>query len=437
MLLEMPDDVVVGGGVCGLTLAYELSKRRNVLVVEREGEVGGLARTFRYGGFSFDIGPHRFHTTDAEVLDFINSVLKEDKTLIGRKSGVHLDGKYFDWPLRPATLASLPLGTTLAAVKDLFTRRSGKIESFEDYIEAKYGHTLYDVFFRGYTAKFVLTDPALIHPLWSMTGIDRAIIDEKQQFDSLIGLIKTTFLSRNVNTRFIYPPKGIATLPDKLAKGISGNGSAIMTNAEVSGMDIDGDVIRSVEVNGEKVGLKNLYWTAPITTALELIGAPKPDLEYLSTIIYNIELRGGVRVPYQWCYFRDDDVPFVRSSTPTLFSESMAPMGCTSLCIEVSCRSESEIWANPERLKDGIVEGMERTGLARRTDVSGIHIERIRDTYPLYKINFQQEVKKSMERLGAIKNLTLLGRCGKFWYNNMDHSIKDALAASRSPPSAD
>jgi len=32
-----------------------------------------------------------------------------------------------------------------------------------------------------------------------------------------------------------------------------------------------------------------------------------------------------------------------------------------------------------------------------------------------------------MEDLGSFDNLMMLGRTGTFWYNNMDHSIRQAL----------
>jgi protoporphyrinogen oxidase len=427
----MPDDIIVGAGVCGLTLAHELSKVHEVLLVEREDRVGGLARTFRYGDYGFDIGPHRFHTNDKQVLDFINSVLQDDRIQIERSSGVYLSGRYHTWPLRPGTIFSLPPKTVLAALFDLFGSKRREIRTFEDYIEAKYGHTLYDVFFRGYTRKFVLTDPGMIHPLWAQTGIDRAIIDERQQVDSLFGLLKTTFLAKNVKTLFIYPPRGIDAFPNRLASKITANKARIRTGSEVTGIELDGDSVRRVEINGEKTGLGRLYWTAPITALTDLLGFEAPDLEYLSTVIYNIELRGEVRVPFQWCYFRDDDVPFVRSTSPTLFSRRLAPDGHNSLCLEVTCKAGDAVWNNPERLKDDILAGIAKTGLASGDDVLGVHVEKVRETYPLYKVNFQEELKKTMDKISAIKNLTVLGRCGRFWYNNMDHSIKDALQAAR------
>ena len=60
--------VIVGAGVSGLSLAQFLAEAGvEVVVVERLQEPGGLARSFRYEGFVFDVGPHRFHTSNPHV----------------------------------------------------------------------------------------------------------------------------------------------------------------------------------------------------------------------------------------------------------------------------------------------------------------------------------------------------------------------------------
>jgi protoporphyrinogen oxidase len=60
--------VIVGGGPAGLTAAYALMKAGVAAVVlEKEGQVGGHARTLERDGFLFDIGGHRFFTKIPEV----------------------------------------------------------------------------------------------------------------------------------------------------------------------------------------------------------------------------------------------------------------------------------------------------------------------------------------------------------------------------------
>ena len=45
--------IIVGGGIAGLTLAYQLVKKGlQVTVLERENRVGGLARSYHYDNWS-------------------------------------------------------------------------------------------------------------------------------------------------------------------------------------------------------------------------------------------------------------------------------------------------------------------------------------------------------------------------------------------------
>ena len=61
--------VIVGGGPAGLTGAHALMKARvPSVVLEKEAQVSGHARTVEHGGFLFDIGGHRFFTL-GEKLD--------------------------------------------------------------------------------------------------------------------------------------------------------------------------------------------------------------------------------------------------------------------------------------------------------------------------------------------------------------------------------
>ena len=52
----MFDAIIIGAGPAGLTATYELSKNnKNVLLIEKKGNVGGLAETKVFGEFRYDI----------------------------------------------------------------------------------------------------------------------------------------------------------------------------------------------------------------------------------------------------------------------------------------------------------------------------------------------------------------------------------------------
>ena len=54
--------LVLGGGPCGLSAAWELSKYGyDVTVIEKEAKVGGLCITNEYKGYRFDSWRSPFH----------------------------------------------------------------------------------------------------------------------------------------------------------------------------------------------------------------------------------------------------------------------------------------------------------------------------------------------------------------------------------------
>jgi glycine/D-amino acid oxidase-like deaminating enzyme len=71
--------LVVGAGAQGLSFALELARRGEpVLLVERSPVIGGQARSFRYGGYTFDLGLHAFVSRDRALVRLAREVLGKD-----------------------------------------------------------------------------------------------------------------------------------------------------------------------------------------------------------------------------------------------------------------------------------------------------------------------------------------------------------------------
>lgn len=424
--------VIVGAGITGLTMGYELSRNGfDVTLIEKEEKVGGLARTFIYDGFIFDIGPHRFHTDDKTVLQFIHEILKGEAIEIPRKSGVRMFGRYHDWPLRASIFISMPIFVMANAAKDLIFKKRYEGNSFEVDMLNRYGETLYHIFFRPYTEKFIFHDPKEIHRDWGRAGVDRAVIDKNVKTNNLINLLKSTLLPKPVNTLFIYPEKGVYLFPEKLAEDILKNNGKIKTDALIEEIKFNNNKITGLKCNSKWMDFDYIVWTAPLVALNKLLGIDGIDLKYLSTICYNIKINKEPKVKYQWCYYGGDEI-FCRISTPVVFSSAAAPPGKSGLCVELPSIEGDARWSHPEVLKDEIVRDLVMTEtIDSPDDVIGIHIEKIPNSYPIYKLNYFEELSKNMRLLDKYKNLMLAGRCGAFWYNNMDHSIGQGLNLSR------
>ncbi|HOE27047.1 MAG: FAD-dependent oxidoreductase [Planctomycetia bacterium] len=427
--------VIVGAGIAGLSAGLRLAEAGiRVTVVEKEGTVGGLARSFTYGDYVFDVGPHRFHTDDPEVLAFIKEALDGDFVLMPRSSGVWLFGRYHDWPLSIASLFKLPPRIILRVSRDLVARRRVPGPSFRDYIVERYGRTLYECFFREYTRKFLKRDPGEIHSDWARTGIDRAIIDKRLQMNTLFEVASRALIPRRVKTEFVYPGTGgIDAFSRALARRIEARGGEVRRGAPVEHIEIAEGRIRSVTTaGGATVPADLVVWTAPLDFLCRLAGLERPRLSYLSAVLYNVMVRGTLRLRYQWCYYGQEDLLFNRWSIPRHFRESTCPPGGTGIGVEVTCMRGDATWNDPERLAGRVASEMRAVGaLGPDNAIEGIRIERIENVYPVYGLDYLGELEETERRLADLRNLVLLGRTGTFWYNNMDHSIQAGLECAR------
>jgi len=73
-------DVILGGGLAGLTAAYTLQRAGEThwQLYERADRLGGLATTVAVDGYLFDHGPHILFTIDKEIEALMRDLLGEN-----------------------------------------------------------------------------------------------------------------------------------------------------------------------------------------------------------------------------------------------------------------------------------------------------------------------------------------------------------------------
>ncbi len=428
--------VIIGAGVAGLTLADRLSEAgvRPVLV-ECEDRIGGLARSFRYpDGSVFDIGPHRFHTDDPAVRAYIEATLGDNLITIDRDSQLYLFGKYLPWPMTLKNILALPPRLVLRSGFDLLFPRKAENESFEDYVIENYGRTLYRAFFKPYTEKFLDYSCSNLHRDWAEAGINRATIDKRVKTTSLGALIKSVLFGKNPHTKFLYPKTGgCGAFSDALAAKVRARGGRILTGARVREFAVGpaGRILGVSTSSGEDIPADHVFWSGGLDDLRALGRAPQdvPRVHYVSTVLFNYLVSGRIDRGFQWCYFGDGDMEVNRMSVPRNFNPANVPEGKEGLCIEVACTQDSDTWHDPFRHDCVLETFMLRSRFLKSLDhVDSLHVERIPRTYPLYALNYPYKIKALFRWAnGTWSNLSLLGRTGRFWYNNMDHSIAASL----------
>src|SRR5579864_8762454 len=74
--------IIIGAGPAGLTAAYELLKRSDVIpiVLEKSEYIGGISRTTDFKGNRMDMGPHRFFSKSDRVMDWWLKMMPLEET---------------------------------------------------------------------------------------------------------------------------------------------------------------------------------------------------------------------------------------------------------------------------------------------------------------------------------------------------------------------
>ena len=425
--------LIVGAGVCGMTVGHELAEAGfEVTIVETQAKIGGLAKTYCYDGFSFDSGPHVFLTRNPEVNRFVARVMHDDVQPLRMRGAVHFLGRYYDWPLTPKVILGLPPRVVLSVARDvlagLLQRRQAVPTTFEEYVLRKYGRTLYELDFCPYTEKFTKLPPTEIHSDWAIQGVSRTVISEKVKTGSLGQVIRMALAPRKAPV-LLSPRHGISSFHARLGETVTKRGGKILVESRVERFQLDGDRIVGARLapHDRNEACDTVVWTAPLTEACRLLGAPEPDLLYLPIVIYNVSLRGVPRRDYQWIYYVDPALPFNRVYHTVFFSSGSAPPGHYGLCAEVSCRQGDDVWRDPGALTEKVLSALAGVGLIDREAVVAVHHEKLENAYPIYRTNYREEQQRGILGLEPFSNLIVAGRTGRFWYNTMDNSIENAL----------
>jgi len=433
------DFCIIGAGPSGLTLAYKLLQGGcKVLVMERDSRAGGLAKSFNYDGHIFDVGPKRFHTDDPIVVEFINQVM--DMVRIKRSTEVYFLEKFFEWPLNAKDIFRMPINISLKSFFDMITKKEIKDpNSFHEYVASKYGETLYSTFFEPYTRKFLRWDPENIHADWASTGINRAVIDKKleNQTSTLFDLVKSLMLPSKVETEFLYPGKGGfgGFYEELLTLCNSYDGFKILYEDTIDKLDDNNHNFSALTRNEKTFYFDELIWSGNLNDLLLVINKTDNKVHYLNTIFYNLICKenGIGQNRAQWIYVSDGESLISRITCMKEFSPYTCKEGYYNLICELTDSQGAPVYfKNPKKYTQQILDELISMSFLKGTKfVEDVKINPIIDTYPIYSKNYIEDFTNTVGTVKKFsKRIHFLGRCGAFWYNNSDHSIRFAISLS-------
>jgi protoporphyrinogen oxidase len=443
MATEHPQStLVLGGGPAGLTAGYLLTRAgRDVVVLEAEDQVGGLAKTVEVDGYRFDLGGHRFFTKSVEVDTLWHEVLGEEFLLRPRMSRIFWNKRYLDYPLRGPDvikkLGPVEVVRCMASYLRAAARRNKVDNSLEDWVSNRFGRRLFELFFKSYNEKVWGVPASEIRAEWAAQRIKGL---------SFFSAAKAAFFGNKGNkvksliSEFNYPRFGPGQMWDAMTAAIEEQGGEVRLEAPVDRLEIVGDRVVEVSAGGLTYTLPDAVISSlPLRNIVEMVTPSPPQevldaargLRYRDFLTVALVVDGEDLFPDNWIYIHEPSVQVGRIQNYRSWSPWMVPdpdKACVGL--EYFCFAGDELWTMED---DALVElatrELEELGLAPRSKVERGFATRVPKAYPIYDADYAERVAVVRSWLDEIENLQQVGRNGLHRYNNSDHSMLTAMRA--------
>jgi len=324
--------IIIGAGPAGLTAAYELLQRTDIIpiILEKSGDIGGISKTVNYKGNRIDIGGHRFFSKSDRVMAWWMKIMpvqsqpesqftvtyrrgartikteeplrhdceNSDKVMLVRKrlSRIYFLRKFFDYPLQLSfdTLKKLGLGRTLAILRSyvwsiIFQRLPEK--NLEDFFINRFGNKLYRLFFKDYTEKVWGMPCTKISPEWGAQrvkgiSIGKAIVHAAKSLNPKKNSsddINQKGTETSLIEKFLYPKYGPGQLWEEVARLVQEKGGQIHMHQEVQKIHYKEGGITGVTTSNNSTGQMGVwegdyfFSTMPVQELVAGMDGPVPE----------------------------------------------------------------------------------------------------------------------------------------------------------------
>ncbi len=442
MEMSEPSEIyVLGAGPAGMAAAYTLTKQNQpVVVIERDSQVGGLAKSIGYQGFILDYGPHFFSTDIAPVVQFWDEVMGPEAVTFKVSTRMYWQKRYFSYP---PSVSEVLLGVGFwESLKIMVSYVQAQLspnsnpQNYAERVTGKFGKELFEICFKAYLEK-----------LWGIpcTGISADWEAGKFRNISFREILKNAMIREEWRLKF--PRLGSRQLYERIAEFMKERDRPILFNHEVKQIHHENFKVTKLTLKNSKTGeekvieCQGVISSIPLSILLQQLDPPVPSrlveqvksLKFRNTAIAYLIVESGSLFPDQCIYINDSNIRLGRVTNFANWSKDMLPnTHQTPLCCEYWCDFGDSTWQQPEaELLVQAEQDLRTIGLLGDAKVAGGFVVKLARTHPIYAVNYQAALSEVNDYLNQFENLDIVGRYGAFKYHDQDGSLYMGILAAQ------
>lgn len=421
--------VILGGGLAAISAAYFAQNKDDIdeiIILEKEDGLGGLCRSIKKDGYTYDIGPHILFSKDKEMLQLMLDVLPA-KNDLRRSNQIIYKGRYVQYPFEN-DLSKLPEDDLKYCVTGFENNpyENYNAENMLQFFLKTFGEGITNTYLRPYNEKIWKYDPSFM---------DTQMVDRipKPTHEEMMRSANGETVDGYVHQLyFSFPSEGgieavvtgfVNELSDKCDLRCNQNITSVKKCED--GFD--------VTVNGEVIHADKLMSTIPVQELANVYNVPEDikskvdDLKYNSIIIAFVKTKKDLSGDNFAFMNPEKDIIFHRISKMDFLGDAYKSDSATYM-VEITYRKGDYTDSlSDDELKDRIADGLKKISFIEDIeDVSFINITRHQYAYVIYDLMHKDNMEKIREYFKN-EDIILNGRFGNFEYWNMDRVIRESM----------
>lgn len=414
--MEKVKYLILGAGPAGLTFASMLKRKGedSFLILEKEGEAGGLCRSATVDNSPFDIGGgHFLDVKRPEVNEFLFSFMpRQEWELFERDSRIMIKGKIVGHPLE-ANIWQFDLEEQIAYLSSIAKAgcNSGREmpEKFVEWIRWKLGDKIAEDYMLPYNRKMYAEDLNSLGTYWLEKLPDVSF--EETLRSCLTG---RPYGKEPGHASFYYPKSyGFGEVWLRMARELS---PCILYNTQADMLDCDRRQVRTA--SGEDFIADVIITTIPWAEYKEIQKMPEELLLAIRALKHNAIETGyrqeNLDTQAQWIYVPEESLPFHRILVRHNF-----------------CQGSRGYWTERrvEIGEDGREDTRNEAKTVKKTETMHGHSLCFLNpyAYPLNTVG-KPEIMDRLLAFCRAKGIYGLGRWGEHSHHNADVVVEHAMA---------